>query len=273
MNAQTKQLQLFKYNNNAVRTIAKNDGSIWFVAVDVCRVLGLQNIRQNMNALDDDEKMTVYNTYSHSGQRGGAQYMTFISESGLYSLIFKSRKDEARDFSRWVRREVLPSIRQHGFYVNDKKINSLNSQDEIINEVLTELKFTREENKRLRAKIEQDKQRVALSNLLVGTAQSLTMQEASIFLRQHGIKNIGQNGLFKLFREMGLLGSRKGKQWNRPVGEAVNKGYFCLQINGGPSRVTTMITHKFLMKILDEFTREQLPIVFMLNESDKEDSK
>ena len=165
-------------------------------------------------------------------------------------------------------------IRKHGFFVNDAQINSLNKDDEIIKGILTELKFTREENNRLRQQIERDKPRVALANFLMASPQAVTFQEASIFLKQHGITNIGQNNLFKLMREVGLLCSRKGKQWNRPTSEASTKGYFCLQVNGSSqSRAVTMITHKFLMKLIDDLTKEQLPIVHMLNESDKEDSK
>lgn len=265
-------LQLFKYAQNNVRIITQDDGSIWFVAADVARVLGIKNIRQNLNELDDDEKMTVCNTYSHS-QRGGAQFFTLISESGLYALIFKSRKQEAQDFNRWVRREVLPSIRQHGYFVNESKIKSLDAKNETIREILSENKFLREENKRLNAKIERDSTHVAFSKFLLAGPQAYTMQEASIFLRQHGIKNIGQNGLFKLLREMGLLCSRKGKQWNKPTGDAANKGYFQIQVNGAPSRTITMITHKFLMKLFDCFIKEQLPIVYMLDKSEEEDSK
>ena len=197
--------------------------------------------------------------------------MNAVSESGLYALIFKSHKEGAREFRKWVTGEVLPQIRQHGFYVNDEKINSLNQRDKTIKEILSELKNTREENKRLRAQIENEKPRVALADLLVSTSESVTFQEASIFFIQHGIKNIGQNNLFKLLRDMGLLCSRKGKQWNKPTTEAAKKGYFCLQITGSPRRTITMITHKFLMKLLDVFTQEQLPIVYMLNESEQEE--
>ena len=59
-------LQLFKYAQNNVRIITQDDGSIWFVAADVARVLGIQNIRQNLNELDDDEKATVCITYARS---------------------------------------------------------------------------------------------------------------------------------------------------------------------------------------------------------------
>ena len=263
-NSKNNALQLFRYDKNNIRTYTKDDGSIWFIAADVCRVLGLKNVTKALYGLDSDELTLLL-------VRAGGQKreMNAVSESGLYSLIFKSRKEEARNFSRWVRREVLPSIRQHGFYVNDEKINSLNQRDKTIKEILSELKNTREENKRLRAQIENEKPRVALADLLVSTSESVTFQEASIFFIQHGIKNIGQNNLFKLLRDIGLLCSRKGKQWNKPTAESAKKGYFCLQVSGSHNRTITMITHKFLMKLLDDFTKEQLPIVYMLEQEDK----
>ena len=99
-----------------IRFIRQN-GELWFVAVDLCRALDIQNIRQNLANFPDDEKMTVSTTYSHSGKRGGAQFMTFVSEPGLYRLIFMSRKPEAEKFKRWVFHEVLPSIRKYGYYL------------------------------------------------------------------------------------------------------------------------------------------------------------
>ena len=251
---QSKQLQLFKYHNNAVRTFTHNDGSIWFIAADVCRILDIKNPRDAVNSLDDDEKMTVATTDGHSGQRGGAQFFNIINESGFYALVFKSRKEEAKDFSRWIRREVLPAIRQHGYYVSDAKIESLNPNDQAIKEILSENKFLRSENNRLHAQIESNRSKVALADFVRSTAGSLTFQEASIFLTQHGIKKIGQNNLFKLFREKGLLCSRKGKQWNHPTAKAAQMGLFSVEVSGSRGRTITMITQKFLMSLLDEFT-------------------
>lgn len=104
-------LQTFDFDENPVRVIEK-DGTPWFVAADVARVLDIQNIRQNLNELDDDEK-DVCNTYTPGGQ----QEMRVINESGLYNLIFRSRKPEAKRFRKWVTGEVLPAIRKTGSYV------------------------------------------------------------------------------------------------------------------------------------------------------------
>lgn len=88
----------------------------WFVATDVCRALEIKNNRDALTRLDDDEKMTVALTDSHSGQRGGAQSITVVNEPGLYSLVLGSRKPEAKVFKRWITHEVIPSIRKTGSY-------------------------------------------------------------------------------------------------------------------------------------------------------------
>jgi len=72
------------------------DGNPWFVAADVCRVLEIANSRDAVARMDEDEKMTVDLTDSHSGQRGGAQMLTIINEPGLYTLVLGSRKPEMK---------------------------------------------------------------------------------------------------------------------------------------------------------------------------------
>ena len=85
-----------------------DQGEPWFVAKDVCDILGLGNMHSSLAALDEDERgLHTMDTPS------GNQEMTIISEPGLYSLILRSRKPEAKAFKRWVTSEVLPSIRKH----------------------------------------------------------------------------------------------------------------------------------------------------------------
>lgn len=106
----------FSYNSKQVRTIIKY-GEPWFVAKDICDILEISNSRDAISRLDDDEKNTVAIT---DGNRGNPN-MTIISESGVYALIFTSRKSEAENFKRWIRKEVIPSIRKTGGYVaNDE---------------------------------------------------------------------------------------------------------------------------------------------------------
>jgi prophage antirepressor-like protein len=97
-----------------VRILKTDDGEIWFVAKDVCDALGFSETAAATRHLDSDEKMPVKLT----GISTTNPVVTIINESGLYSLVLRSRKPEAKKFKKWVTGEVLPSIRKHGAYVN-----------------------------------------------------------------------------------------------------------------------------------------------------------
>jgi prophage antirepressor-like protein len=114
-----KALQVFSYKDQDVRTVMI-DGEICWIANDVCKVLEHSNSRVALSRLDDDEK-GVTNVYTP----GGLQEMGYVSESGLYSLIFTSRKSEAKVFKRWVTHEVLPSIRRTGSYSVAQPIHTI----------------------------------------------------------------------------------------------------------------------------------------------------
>lgn len=106
------QAKVFTFNasNQNIRVQMK-DGEPWFVAKDVCDALTLENSRKATASLDDDEKGV-----SPIVTPSGTQQMTIVSESGLYNLIFQSRKAEAKAFRKWVTSEVLPSLRKTGRY-------------------------------------------------------------------------------------------------------------------------------------------------------------
>ena len=110
-----ERLTPFAFEEQLVRCRLDEHGEPWFVAKDVCRVLGLENNRDAVSSLDEDEKITVANP--DGNPRAGIPHRyVVISESGLYALVFRSRKPQAREFSRWVRKEVLPALRKTGRY-------------------------------------------------------------------------------------------------------------------------------------------------------------
>lgn len=110
------EVSIIKFNTNAIRIVMKDDDP-WFVAADVCAVLDIKNPSDAIKALDDDECLTLDIGEGQKIGRGGAQKFNIINESGLYALILRSRKPEARKFRKWVTSEVLPSIRKTGQYV------------------------------------------------------------------------------------------------------------------------------------------------------------
>ena len=104
----------------------------WFVAVDVCNALDIGNPSQAISKLDDDEKVTLTTNEGHSGKLGGAQMLNVISEAGLYSLILKSRKPEAKAFKRWITHEVIPTIRKTGGYMTDSLLERIQKEPAVI---------------------------------------------------------------------------------------------------------------------------------------------
>lgn len=114
INPQATGLQVF-YNEESnvnIRTeVVKNEP--WFVAKDICDALGLQDVSMTVKRLDDDEKLVQ--TVFVSGQN---REIWTVNESGLYGLIFQSRKPEAKAFRKWVTNTVLPSIRRTGSYTS-----------------------------------------------------------------------------------------------------------------------------------------------------------
>ena len=108
------EMQIFQYENNEIRTVLK-DGEPWWVLKDVCQILGISKHRDTASRLDDDERGSV-----RVDTLGGPQEMIVINESGLYKVILRSDKPEAKKFTRWVTHEVLPAIRKTGTYTTSE---------------------------------------------------------------------------------------------------------------------------------------------------------
>jgi len=100
----------FTFDESLVRTVVK-DGEPWFVAKDVCEILEILDPSMAASRLEEDERGTTT-----VGTTSGPRELLTVNESGLYSLIFTSRKPEAKRFRKWVTSEVLPAIRKTGRY-------------------------------------------------------------------------------------------------------------------------------------------------------------
>lgn len=108
-------LQIYIYSGEQLRTIQREDG-LWWVLRDVCQVLGLSTPAKVAERLDTDEKAEVSLIHTSSNGVKQTRITTIINEPGLYAVILRSDKPEAKDFRRWVTHEVLPSIRKSGVY-------------------------------------------------------------------------------------------------------------------------------------------------------------
>jgi len=111
-------MQQFRFQEQfqSVRSMVDQSGEAWFVAKDVCDILEIANGRDAVSALDEDEKGVAY-----TDTPGGKQEVNIINESGLYNLVFRSNKPQAKAFRKWVTSEVLPAIRKQGHYGLAKK--------------------------------------------------------------------------------------------------------------------------------------------------------
>lgn len=134
------EIQTFNFNAASLRTLTDEHGDPWFVAKDVCDILEISNPSDALQSLYDDEKTNLGNSYvwSEPGRRP-----LIISEPGLYRLVMRSRKPEAKDFQRWVTHEVLPSIRKHGIYATETTIDQILADPDFGIRLLTSLKEER----------------------------------------------------------------------------------------------------------------------------------
>jgi prophage antirepressor-like protein len=140
---------VFQYGGSELRTIVKY-GEPWFVARDVCEVLDIKNSHDALNRLDEDEKAT-----SVLPTQFGNKEMNLVNESGLYSLILTSRKEEAKKFKKWVTHEVLPSIRKTGQYIKPlSEREQLVAAMKLSIESAEEIAVVKEEVKEVRGMVE-----------------------------------------------------------------------------------------------------------------------
>lgn len=137
------EIKLFeKKEFGAVRIVIRN-GNPWFVAKNVCECLELGNVTEALRGLDDDEKVQL-ETNIINPEVGGRGTL-LISEAGLYSLILRSRKPEAKAFKRWVTHDILPSIRKHGLYATEEVVDRILDDPDFGITLLQRYKFEREQ--------------------------------------------------------------------------------------------------------------------------------
>lgn len=143
------ELQIFKNDEfGQVRTTIINDEP-YFVGKDVAGILGYSNLDKAIRQhVDPEDKQPVY-LNNLTAQNGSPTKAIAISESGLYSLIFGSKLEEAKRFKRWITSEVLPTIRKHGMYATAPTIDKIIDDPDYGIQLLQKLKEEREQRKHL----------------------------------------------------------------------------------------------------------------------------
>lgn len=217
-------IKTFSFGGNAIR-VAENEGAHLFIAKDVCDFLELTNVSQTISYLDEDEKGIISNDTP-----GGYQNMLGINESGLYSLILRSRKPEAKAFKKWITSEVIPSIRKHGAYLTNKKVEEvLLSPDTIIQlaQTIKEERAAKEGAQLLLAQAEQQvaiyKPKALFADAVTAAKTCILVGDLAKILKQNGI-DTGEKRFYKWLRENGYMIYRNGM--NVPSQRAMNLGLF-----------------------------------------------
>lgn len=194
----------FDYGREKIRVVSI-DGVPWFIAADVCMVLGIRDTYDATRGLDDDEKGT-----DSIRTPGGQQSVTTVSESGLYSLILRSRKPQAKQFKRWITHEVIPSIRKTGSYGEERQLpQTFADALELAARQHRELESTK-------AQVAELEPAAHSWETLVGTPGDYSMRDAAQILDRDPAIQMGQNRLARYLRETGWT-CGKGKPYQHQV--------------------------------------------------------
>jgi prophage antirepressor-like protein len=241
--------EIFNFQGQQVRTVTIN-GEPYFVGKDVADVLGYNDTNQAVRKhVDDEDKLT--RQFDGSGQK---RNMTIINESGLYALILGSKLPQAKEFKRWVTSEVLPTIRKHGAYLTDSKIEEvLLSPDTIIN-LATQLKNERAEKEQLKIELEEARKQTSYLDLILQTKDQLTTTQIA---QDYGMSASKFNQLLKDLR----IQRKVNSQWVL-YRQYLGKGYIASRTfeyigrdDRCHSKITTVWTQlgrKFLYDALKE---------------------
>lgn len=200
-----------------IRTLVK-DGKPWFIAKDICDILGYSNSRSAISnhVFEEDKGVETIDTL------GGKQKLTIVNESGLYSLIFSSRLQLAKEFKRWVTSEVLPSIRKNGGYIQNQE--NLSDSELMAKALLVADKQIKDRDRI----IEEQKPKVLFADSVSASQKSILVREMAKYLCQNGI-DIGEKRLFYILRKNGYLVSKHGEDYNTPTQKSMDLGLFELK--------------------------------------------
>lgn len=205
MNAE---IQTFNFNSATLRTLTDTAGDPWFVLKDCMSILGLGNPTETVKMFDDDE----FSTTEVIDSIGRRQQTYIISEAGLYGLVLKSRKPEAKEFKRWVTHEVLPSIRKHGIYATETTIDQILADPDFGIRLLTDLK--KERAKRIEAEnhVKELEPKAKALDDFTNVPDTLLVRDAAKLLSNTGIP-IGEKELREWLDQHDWIYRHAGTWW------------------------------------------------------------
>lgn len=209
-----KELQIFENPEfGQVRTTEVN-GQPYFMASDVANALGYSNPR---DAIARHCKGVVkHDTVTTQGNMAS---MSFIPESDIYRLIFKSKLPSAERFEKWVMEEVLPSIRKNGGYIAGQE--TMTDSELMAKALLVAQKQIEERNQQ----IQQMQPKAIFADAVSASQTSILVGDLAKLMKQNGVE-IGQKRLFGWLRDNGYLIKQKGTSWNMPTQRSMDMNLF-----------------------------------------------
>ncbi|MBI9112945.1 phage antirepressor KilAC domain-containing protein [Maridesulfovibrio ferrireducens] len=262
----------FSFNNQDIRTLNIGD-ELWFVAKDVCDVLEL-DVSNSTRYLDDDEH-TLSTKQDISNSRNGL--VKLINESGLYSLILRSRKPEAKKFKKWVTSEVLPSIRKNGAYLTPEKVEEVLLNPDTLIKLATNLKEEQAKRAEAEKQIALDRPKVVFAETIEVAESTILVGELSKLIKQSTQYDVGQTRLFAWLRDNGYL-HKTGSSYNLPTQKSMNLGVFVIKegtrvgTSGTHITKTTKVTGKgqiyFVKKFHDKMKARRIAAASFSNSGD-----
>lgn len=219
------EIQRFDFRGASLRTLTDEEGEPWFIAKDVCDILGMSNPSMAVIALDKDEVAQIDPKDYLGSENRSNQAVNIVSEPGLYKLIMRSRKPEAKEFQRWVTHDVLPQIRRTGGYIPTSESDS--DEDIMARAVLVAQKTIKQKNQQIaeqQTRIVELEPKARFADAVAASDGTCLVGELAKMLRQNGM-DIGQNRLFRLLQADGYLG-KSGSNHNVPTQRAMELGLF-----------------------------------------------
>lgn len=198
----SNEIQRFEFKGAALRTLTDENGEPWFVAKDVCDVLGYTNASKAISDHVDSEDKLNNESLSSLGQRGG----WLVNESGLYSLVLSSKLPTAKEFKRWVTHEVLPSIRKHGAYMTQQTLDKALTSPDFLIQLATKLKEEQEKVKELEPKAK------ALDDF-TNIPDALLVRDAAKLLSNDSNIQIGEHELCQWLVDNGWIYRQSNQSW------------------------------------------------------------
>ena len=261
------EIQKFDFKGTSLRTLTDKEGEPWFVAKDVCDILELTNPAVALQSLDDDEKTNLSNSYvwPEPGRRP-----LIISEPGLYRLIMRSRKPEAKEFQRWVTHEVLPQIRRTGGYIPTSESDS--DEDIMARAVLVAQKTIKQKNQQItsqQSRIDELQPKASAWDNFVDIDDAFSVRDSAKLLSNLG-RTVGQTELFEWLDRHDWI-FRENKHWSARQSR-INAGHLMMvpskshgtHKDGTPFAFppTVKVTRKGLALIARRFGEETLQLEY-----------